>query len=341
MRMSLRSGAGEEGRRSLAARRRRTPRCVRPASRRRSGGRTLATCRDGPERGMGSAGARCDGDRCCMALGAGARGLLLAASRRARPRRRATRCCATRSGVAETGFDPAQISRPLFAHARPRTSSRRRYTYDYLARPVQAQAADRRRRCPRSSTDFRTLHVPHPAAASSSPTTRPSRASARAGRRRTTSTAQALLRPALKSPSLQRARERRHRSAWTSCASARSRRKRRSTTTARSRACARSIATRCSSGSRAAARRASCYTLARRRPSPARSRARSSSATATTIMEHPVGTGPFRLRSGGAARDRARDATRAFARSSTTPSRRPTTPTARRRPSGSRAGGCR
>ena len=99
--------------------------------------------------------------------------------------------------------------------------------------------------------------------------------------------------PANKSPAVGQLRDRRHRRPERAAPSRRCDQRSRSTTTARSRACARSTATRCSSSWPSRARASS-------RPWPAATcsapwRARSSSSTATQIEEHPVGTGPFRL----------------------------------------------
>jgi hypothetical protein len=59
------------------------------------------------------------------------------------------------------------------------------------------------------------------------------------------------------------------------------------------------------------------------------------------IGEHPVGTGPFRLASGSAARASCSSATPTTARCATTSSRRPATRGCRPWPRGSRAGACR
>ena len=61
--------------------------------------------------------------------------------------------------VAETGFDPAQDQRPVFAHRHARTSSRRRYGYDHLARPVKIMPLTAGGDAARSSADFRTWTV--------------------------------------------------------------------------------------------------------------------------------------------------------------------------------------
>ena len=223
---------------------------------------------------------------------AAARRCRAAARRAARGRRRAQKVLRYAFEVAETSFDPAKIN-DLYS----RTLTPHIFEALLHLRPPRAagqdQAADRRRHAARHSDDFRVWTVGS-SPASTSPTTRRSRARSASWSRRTTSTrssasptrpTRARLWSGIETERLRRPR----RAAPAGARRARSR----STTTARSRACARSTATRCSSSSRSRGRASS-------RPWPAatcsaRWRARWSSSTATQIDAHPVGTGPFRL----------------------------------------------
>ena len=185
--------------------------------------------------------------RCALA-GAGAR-----ARRRAQPRR--DEGAALRLPRRRDRLRPGADHRPVLAH-RHAAHLRGAVPLRPPGAAGQDQAAARPTACPRSSADFRTWTVRMQARASSSPTTRPSRASSASWSRRTTSTPQALRRPGQQEPGLAglpRA------SAFVGLAELRERRARRarsrSTTTAESRACARSTATRCSSSSRSRAPR--------------------------------------------------------------------------------------
>ena len=60
--------------------------------------------------------------------------------------------------VAETGFDPAQIS-DLYSRIVTAHIFEAPYDYDHLARPYKVRAGDRRGACPRSSDDYRTFIV--------------------------------------------------------------------------------------------------------------------------------------------------------------------------------------
>ena len=243
----------------------------------------------------------------------------------------APRCCATPSRSPR----PASIRRrsPTSTRASSsRTSSRRCSRYDYLARPFKLRAADSPTRMPEVVERLPQLHRPRATAASSSPTIRRSRASRASWSPRTTST----------------------RSSATTTRAARARQLhvlendgivglaelRRAAIEARQAVRLRQRRSRaCSALDRYTLRRSGwpsraprfVYTLAVARPSPARSRARWSSATATTIDGAP---GRHRaVPAGGVA---AQLAHRAGAQpelprgAATTPSRRPTTPRARR-----------
>ena len=84
-------------------------------------------------------------------LGGALRPPLRAAGRWPRPRRRPrSKVLRYAFPVAETGFDPPLADGPVFANHPPPTSSRRWYTYDYLARSRRRLSRWARRPCPRS-----------------------------------------------------------------------------------------------------------------------------------------------------------------------------------------------
>ena len=224
--------------------------------------------------------------------------------------------------------------RPVLAHRHRATSSRRRCSYDYLARPGQAASRRPPAAMPEMSADFRDasrssirpgIYFADDPAFKGKP-----RELVGAGLRLH---AQAPLRPALQ----ERRRCTCSRTTTSSACSelradALEAQDSRSTTTARSKACARSTATRFAVRARRSRARASCYKLA-----DARSRGAVAREVVETygdaIMEHPVGTGPYRLaqwRRSLAHRAGAQPALTAT--SSTTSSPPPTTPTARRSP---------
>ena len=208
-------------------------------------------------------------------------------------RRRAARCCAMPFAVAETELRPGADQRPLLAHRHRRTSSRR-CTPTTTWRGPSRSGRSPRRRCPRSSDDFRTwtIRIRPGIYFADDPAFK--------GKRRELVAAglrlrvQALRRPGQQEPDLRRRRGARACSASTSCARRRSTTRSRSTTTRRV------------EGMRALDRYTLQFKLERaapalprhaRRPATcsARWRARWSSSTATQIDAHPVGTGPFRL----------------------------------------------
>ena len=206
-------------------------------------------------------------------------------------RRRARRCCAMRS----------RSPRPASTRPRSATSIRASITahifdapltYDYLARPFKLRPLTARR-CPRSRR-LPDLHVPASGPASTSPTTRRSRAGAASWSPQDyVYSIKRHFDPQLKSPQLSTLenegivglRELRRRGAR--------RARSRSTTTARSRACARSTATRLRVQLREPRPRL-LYTWAARDVIGAVAR-EVVEVYGDSIMAHPVGTGPFRL----------------------------------------------
>ena len=186
---------------------------------------------------------------------------------------------------------PGADLRPLFEHARgAHVRCAATSTNFWPGRCASGRA--RRPACPRRrTTSGRSSCGFGPASISS--TTRRSRASDASSSPRTTSTRSSAISTRAgraRAPPTSRTSSC---SAWPSCARPRSRAASRSTTTARSRACARSTATRCSSSS------------AKPNPRFAGELTTSSVTGAVArevvefygdrIMEHPVGTGPFRL----------------------------------------------
>ena len=208
------------------------------------------------------------------------------------PPARTSACCAT----------PSRSPRPASTRRRsatctrassPRTSSRRCYGYDPLARPCKLKPLDRGGdarglgRLPHLDGPHAARHllrrrpgVQGPAAASWSRKTTSTRSSASTTRR---SRARRQLDP----------RGRRHRRPRRAARDGAARQEAVRLRHARSRACARSTATRCSSSSREPRPRF-LYTLGRARRLGAVAR-EVVEAYGDTIMAHPVGTGPYRL----------------------------------------------
>ncbi len=264
---------------------------------------------------------RCRRRRCCRARWRGRWPRRAAGARAAPPTRRA-RCCGSPSAIAETGFDPAQHLRPVLAHR----SRAHIFEALYELRPPGAAGQDarrsRRRACPRCRPTSATWTVAAQAAASTSPTTRPSGARGASWWRRTTSTrSSAIVRPAQEEPGkLDIARDRSILGLGELRAGSAQGQEAVRLRPRRSKACARSTATRSQFKLRRAAP-ALPRTVRRRRPARRAWRARWSSSTATGIGEHPVGTGPFRLSEWRRARASCSSATRTTARCATTPSR--------------------
>jgi hypothetical protein len=222
--------------------------------------------------------------------------------------------------IAETGFDPAQIS-DLYSRTRGGRHLRRAAgpTTTWRGRRAQAQhrRGDARGLAPTSRAS--------PSAsgpASSSPTTRPSGPEARADGGRLRLQHQAPLRPALEEPNLFHSRT--PDPGPVGAAQAGARREKKPFDYDTEVEGLRAL-DRYTFEIRLAARRRAALQLCRRRPCR-RAGARGGRAYGDKIGEHPVGTGPFRLAPGRAARASCWSATRTTARCSTTSSRRPTTP---------------
>ena len=247
-------------------------------------------------------------------------------------------CLPSRRDRLRSGAD----QRPVLAHRHRRTSSRACYSYDHLARPGADRAADRGG-MPEVSDDFRTwtfrikpgIFFADDPAFKGKP-----RELVAAGLR--------LFAQALRRPGATRARRGQASRTEGIVGLRRAARRRRSTAQApfdydsADRRPARARPLHARSSSCAEPRPRFLEHPGRAATSTARSRARSSSSTATSIMAHPVGTGPVPARRMAAQlAHRARAQPRASATAATTPSRPPTMPRARRCWRASRAGACR
>ena len=194
--------------------------------------------------------------------------------------------------VAETGFDPQAIS-DSYSFDICRAIFDPLYTYDYFARPVRMVPEHRRRH---AADHRRRPHLHDQGQARHLLRRRPGvqGQAARADRRGLRLQHQAHLR----SRRCARTGCTCSSTVWsgsTRCLPARAR-PAASTTTPRSRACRRSTATRCASASRSPTTRSSGGSPTPRCP---RSRAKSSTRyedASNRVMEHPVGTGPYRLK---------------------------------------------
>ena len=195
--------------------------------------------------------------------------------------------------VAETGFDPAQVQRPVLEHGH---GQHLRCATDLRLPGAPGQVVPNTAvALPEVSDDFTTFTLrlkpgihfqDHPAFQG-----QPARTDG-AGLRLFD---QARLRPEVQEPARLPAGEREDSSAWRRSAQAALKGANASTTTARSTACGRSIATRFRIQLRASPARAS-ITTSPTTPFSARWRARSSRCyDDKQMMANPVGTGPFRL----------------------------------------------
>ena len=215
----------------------------------------------------------------CAARRAGRAGLARAGRTRQTPRRRRrTQGAALAVPARRDQLRPGAHLRPLLARRHAHIFEAL-YGYDHLARPAKVRAAHGRRHA-RGVGRLPRLDRAASGPASTSPTTRPSRASGASWSRRTMSTRSSACRSGQHQPD-RRPRRRRASRSGPGCARARrrSRTRSRSTTTRRSKACARSTATRCASSWRSRGRASST-----RWPHPtcsARRRARWWSTTAT------------------------------------------------------------
>ena len=330
------SGCASVGRRRGSASR--LPRRM-PAGR-ASAGAARAADRDATGRALCRAHRRCR-DPCALAVAAVLPALRAAGGAAPTPAAGAEGA-ALRLPDRRDRLRPGADHRPVLAHvhgahlrgaARPTTTWRGRCKHASRTPPTAMPEVIGR--LPRPS-------LPGPARASTSPTTRRSRASGASSiAARLRLLVQAPLRPALKSPQPVPARERRHPRPARAAPRGDRRRRSRSTTTARSRACARSTATRCRSS----------WREPRPRFTTTLADARSSGAVAREVVEaygdrdHGA---PGRHRAVPARRVAAQLAHRARAQPELPraalrrASRRPTTPTAQaHRRSASRAGACR
>ena len=195
--------------------------------------------------------------------------------------------------VAETGFDPAQVSdlysnRVIAAHLRGRCSATTRWRVPVRLVPLTAEAMPE---------VVGRLHGLDRAAAARHPLRRRpgiQGQAARARRRRLRLLVQAHLRPGAEEPGVQLARRGRHPRPRRAPRARAARQEAVRLRQRRSKACARSTATRCSSSSPSRAR-------ASRRRSPSTSYAAVArevvEAYRDDLMAHPVGTGPYRLKS--------------------------------------------
>ena len=206
---------------------------------------------------------------------------------------------------------PASTRRrsPTCTRARHRQHLRGAATsYDFLARPVQ-HAAEHRGGDARGLGRLQDLHRPRQAGHLLRRRPGVQGQAARAGRRRLRLLAQAPLRPGWKSPQPVDARERRASSASTSCAGG-ARRQAAVRLRPRGRGPARARPLHAAVQARPSRARASSTTLDRRRRFIGAVAREVVEAYGDRIMEHPVGTGPFRLATGSAARGSCSSATR-------------------------------
>jgi hypothetical protein len=194
------------------------------------------------------------------------------------------------SAIAETSFDPAQIS-DLYSRTVAAASSKRRWNYEFLAKPARMRP-NTAAAMPEVSRRLQDLHLPHEArhplrrrpgvqgASASSP-------------RRLRLQPQAPLRPALEEPNLYLLENAQDPRPVRTAREAHGERRSRSTTTRRSKACVRWTATPSRSSWPNPTPRflqQLCRRLLHRRVAR-----EVVEAYGDKIGEHPVGTGPFRL----------------------------------------------